>query len=242
MYVLGVGVNKYPPPNTLNFPVKDMTGVVTALQSKLSDTYDGVFAVTLTDEQVTQDALSRALDDLARKAAPTDTVVIYLSGHGLVDDTQPTKPYYFITQNVNANDIPGTALSQSILKEKLTAIKSKNVLLFLDTCYSGAMELSTFDRIHNYFGQVYLLAAASSDQEALDSYKGIDGPFAYAVIEGLTGKAARGAMVDEHDLGMYVKSELPRLVNDVHPGHKQSASFKTAGGEIQDFPLTRVSP
>jgi WD40 repeat protein len=242
MYVLGVGVNKYPPPNTLNFPVKDMTGVVDALQTKLSDTYAGVFAVTLRDEEVTQAAVSRALDDLAAKAAPEDTVIIYLSGHGLVDESVSTKPYYFITQNVDANDIPGTALSQSTLKEKLTAIKSKNVLLFLDTCYSGAMELSTFDRIHNYFGQVYLLAAASSDQQALDNYKGINGPFAYAVIEGLTGKAARGTTVDEHDLGMYVKGELPRLVDDVHPGHKQSASFKTAGGEIQDFPLTRVTP
>ncbi|MFN3077897.1 MAG: caspase domain-containing protein, partial [Alphaproteobacteria bacterium] len=240
MYILGVAVDKYAPPFTLRFAVKDMSDVIALLKKNKSSAYADVEAVTLTDEQVSLAGLERSIDDLTAKVGPNDTVVLYLSGHGFVDKEAPTAPYYFITQNTDPNNIAKTAFSQGLLKEKLSRFPARNLFLFLDTCHSGTMEMSVFDKASKEFGQVYLLAAASPQEEALDSYKGINGPFAYAVLEGLNGRAATDNVVDNLSLGKFVKKELPRLVAEERPGHRQSANFKAASGEVEDFELARV--
>ena len=80
---------------------------------------------------------------------------------------------------------------------------TKNGFLFLDTCHAGAIKLDTgAARINQESGR-YILVASQSVQEALDSFDGKNGVFAYAVIEGLKGKARQSATgpVDDIDLG-----------------------------------------
>jgi hypothetical protein len=85
-----------------------------------------------------------------------------------------------------------------------------------------------------------VLTGSSSLEEALDSYDGTNGVFAYAVREGLYGGAAdaSGNEIDALQLGVYVRRELPRLAQERN--HRQSAVFKAAGGDIAAFPVAAV--
>ena len=91
-----------------------------------------------------------------------------------------------------------------------------------------------------------MLAAAASNQEALDGYRpggrgaAEHGVFAYAVISGISG----GATADETGiiyptaLARYVKEAVVRLAAEVSPSHKQQAKWQPLG-EQDDFPLAR---
>ena len=117
----------------------------------------------------------------------------------------------------------------------------------LDTCHSGAFARGTpLDAIANLNDEagISVLAAAASNQEALDGYRpqgrgvALHGVFAFAVISGLGG----GATADETGiiypgaLARYVKDQVVRLAAEV--SHQQQAKWQPLG-EQNEFPLVR---
>lgn len=242
LMILAAGIDRYGGPNALRFAVKDMHDVVQVLERKHAASYGDIQETVLNDSDVTVGNLEKAFDRLAREAGPDDTVFLYFAGHGFVDDRQNTSPYYFITSETDIDRLDQTAFSQFMFKSNLAKIPTRNIFLLLDTCHSGALKTSVIDKIHEDFGKsFYILGAASADQTALDSYKGINGPFAYAVIEGLNGEASdkRGS-VSQIGLGAYVTMRVPELVAEQNPRHTQKAVFKFGGdgGELSPFPLS----
>src|SRR6185312_11615764 len=149
------------------------------------------------------------LDDVATKAESSDVLLVYLSGHG----EQIDNDYYFITQDFHMpsadddaaveNAIKKQGLSGGDLVTHLGKIGTKNGFLFLDTCHAGAIRLDTGPARINQESGRYILVASQSIQEALDSYDGKNGVFAYAVLEGLKGKARQSSTgpVDDIELG-----------------------------------------
>lgn len=121
----------------------------------------------------------------------------------------------------------------------LSELSARNVLLLLDTCYAGAFHLQGPGNLANESGR-FVLTGSSSVDEALDSYDGTNGVFAYAVREGLYGAAAdaSGDDIDALQLGVYVRRALPRLARERR--HQQSAVFKAAGGDLAAFPVAAV--
>ncbi|MGE0718291.1 MAG: hypothetical protein AB7P02_22785, partial [Alphaproteobacteria bacterium] len=83
-------------------------------------------------------------------------------------------------------------------------------------------------------------AAATSVQEALDSYDNKNGVFATAVLRGLGGAAVRpgDATVNNFDLGFYVKGTVQKLA--LEKRHHQRAQFKVAADDAEPFPIARV--
>ncbi len=188
---------------------------------------------------------------------PADTVVIYLAGHGTREDgdaggARAAGKFYFITANVAGPDsVEKEAFGQDALLQHLVAINGKkaHVLLVLDTCHSGAFAKGTsFDALANLNDEagISVLAAAASNQEALDGYKpqgsgrAEHGVFAYAVIGGLTGGASADetGIVYPNNLARYVKQTVPVLAKEVSPNHSQAAKWQSLG-EQEDFPLVR---
>lgn len=245
LMVLATGIDRYPGPNALRFAVKDMTDVVQAVQKNKSENYSSVDVISLKDGEVTVANLEKKFDELAQKVRPEDTVLLYFSGHGLTDDHQPTAPYYYIMADGDVDNLEKTGFSQARFKSNLAKLPTKNILVLLDTCHSGALTTSVIDKVHEDFGKsFYILAAAASDQKALDSYKGVNGPFAYAVVEGLNGEASdKRGLVNQLGLGTYVTSRVPELVDQQKPGHAQKANFKFAAtnGELSGFSLTKAA-
>jgi len=85
----------------------------------------------------------------------------------------------------------------------------------------------------------FLLAASSSVQEALDSYDDRNGVFAYALREGLQGRAAVDGegRVSALALGEWVMRRVPQLAAEKR--HRQDAVFRTQR-DLRSFPMAQV--
>lgn len=131
------------------------------------------------------------------------------------------------------------AIDETTLINALSRIRARDALLFLDTCYSGAVTADALANVGHETGR-YLLAASSSVQEALDSYDNHNGVFVYAIREGLEGRAPHGSddIVSALSLGEYVSERVSVLAR--RKGHDQDAVFKTAQSELRSFPLGKV--
>lgn len=90
-------------------------------------------------QRSTLKGISSALDQLARENTnPDDTVVVYVSSHGtLARDHRGELRRYLVVRDSKMKDIPGTALSMDVLKQKFDALRSRKKLLILATCHSG---------------------------------------------------------------------------------------------------------
>lgn len=235
LYILSVGIDHYKPAiNTLGYAVADARAVTNDIRDHAPSRYASVELVELYDADATVDRVLAAMKTLAAKAQNQDTVLIYLSGHGVTID----KRYYFVTQNVERFEtIPREALSETRLVRALGEIRARNGLVFLDTCHAGAFSLDSASQIAHESGR-YVLAASASLEEALDSYDNRNGVFATAVLRGLNGGAAPGsATVSNFDLGLYVTPLVKQLAGERN--HHQSARFKIAAEDAEAFPIVQ---
>jgi WD40 repeat protein len=244
LFVLAAGINKYQAPApTLDLAVTDAKSFVAAVTQEAKPLYSEVDAYQLYDDEATVAGIDKALDDIARKATSSDVLLVYLSGHG----EQVDNDYYFIAQNFRMpSSDSDTAIDDAIKQQGLSGedlvahlgkIDTKNGFLFLDTCHAGAIRLDTGPARINQESGRYILVASQSIQEALDSYDGKNGVFAYAVLEGLKGKARQGGSgpVDDIDLGFYVSGRVEELAKEQN--HDQSSSFKISAEDARRFPI-----
>lgn len=237
VYILVAGVDKYHTGiNSLNFAVADARSVGEAIKARVPASYGQAKLIALYDKDSTADRVRLELKKIADVARPEDTVLIYLSGHGITID----KRYYFVTENVTSVDaIPKQAFSEIDLVESMAAIRARNGMVFIDTCHAGAFSLDSASQIAHESGR-YVLAASASLEEALDSYDNHNGVFATAVLRGLQGGAAGGkAEVDNFGLGFFVRDLVKDLAAEKH--HDQSARFKIATEDAKPFPIVEVT-
>jgi uncharacterized caspase-like protein len=242
--VLAAGINNYvAPAPQLDLAVTDAKSFVAAVRQGAQPLYREVDAYELYDDQATAAGIGKALDDIASKAESTDVLLVYLSGHG----EQVDSDYYFITQDFRMPSADDDAAVEDAIKKQglsgedlvthLGKIGTKNGFLFLDTCHAGAIRLDTGPARINQESGRYILVASQSIQEALDSYDGKNGVFAYAVLQGLNGKARPAAIgpVDDIDLGFYVANQVETLAKQKN--HDQSSSFKISAEDARRFPI-----
>ncbi len=78
-------------------------------------------------------------------------------------------------------------------------------------------------------------------QEALDSYDERNGVFAFAVREGMAGRAATDGegRVSALSLGEWVTRRVPQLAAEKQ--HRQDAVFRTAQRDLRSFALGAVA-
>ncbi|HEY1506288.1 MAG TPA: caspase family protein [Stellaceae bacterium] len=244
LFVLAAGINNYvAPAPQLDLAVTDAKSFVAAVRQGAQPLYREVDAYELYDDQATAAGIGKALDDIASKAESTDVLLVYLSGHG----EQVDSDYYFITQDFRMPSADDDAAVEDAIKKQglsgedlvthLGKIGTKNGFLFLDTCHAGAIRLDTGPARINQESGRYILVASQSIQEALDSYDGKNGVFAYAVLQGLNGKARPAAIgpVDDIDLGFYVANQVETLAKQKN--HDQSSSFKISAEDARRFPI-----
>jgi hypothetical protein len=248
LFVLAAAVDRYrAPAPPLKLAVTDAKSFVAAVGQGAKPLYR-ITPYELYDEQATVANIDKALDQVAAEAGPDDMLLVYLSGHG----EQVDKEYYFIPQDfvldANSDD---AAIDKAIAKQgfsgedlvmHLGKIAAKNGFLFLDTCHAGAIRLDTGPARINQESGRYILVASQRIQSALDSYDGKNGVFAYAVLEGLKGKARRDATrpVDNIDLGFYVSDRVAQLAKQKN--YDQSSSFKISAEDARRFPIAAPQP
>jgi len=126
-YALVIGINDYKWIGKLKSAVNDANSVASILREKY-----GYKVETLID--CTRNQIIEALSEYRKRLTNKDNLLIYYSGHGILDK-EADEGYWLpvdATRNSESNWISNTSLTSSI-----RAIQAKHVLIVSDSCYSG---------------------------------------------------------------------------------------------------------
>jgi len=88
----------------------------------------------LRDAKASREAVLAKLNETIAKAEPGDSILLFVSGHGV---QAADKNYYLATSATQVEDIAHTSLRWSDLSAALTKARSR-IAVLLDTCNSGA--------------------------------------------------------------------------------------------------------
>lgn len=136
--LIGIGDCKY---TEWSLPVTALD--VDALAKILVDPGIAAYPVSnitkLQHDKATRQGILDALAGLAERAAGEEdaTFLVYYSGHGWRDET--TGRYFLIPHDVRPHDIPGSALAAEEFMAALRRIRTRRVLVMIDTCHASGM-------------------------------------------------------------------------------------------------------
>jgi len=250
LYILAIGVDQYKGlGNTcgnngksscdLRFSGADAQALVAAVEKRLGPAHNKVVKRVLVNGAGpgNDPTAANILDaiDLLKQATETDTVLLFIAGHGVNDGPD----YRFLPTNAElaGGIIKGSTVVQwQVLQAAIEGTKGRRVL-FIDTCHAGN---AYNQRLGNaaYHANIIAYTAARFDQEAIEDPKLGHGLFTYAVVEGLDGKGGLDAkrQVSTKELAAYVVKRVEELAKSLK-GEQEPQYFK--GRDAQDYVLAR---
>lgn len=115
---------------TLDCPAND----VRRLKELLTDQNCGQFTNTEVLENETHTEVEKRVIRILKAAKPSDTVMIYYSGHGVKDDEGNA---YLCGSDTTTEDIEATGISQSMLYGTIEKSRCRKIAVLVDCCFSG---------------------------------------------------------------------------------------------------------
>lgn len=251
LLLLAIGVGAYNRSELrLTYPAKDARDLAELLKSQRAGLYREVQARVLTDAQATRQGILAGIEWLHHTAAPEDTLVLLLAGHGISDAA--TGQYYFLPADADPQNPLATMLPASALQQALATLPGRVVLL-LDTCHAGdvlpgrklrGVPAGPDDGISRFVSElgsieqgVVVLTASVGTQSSQESPEWGNGVFTKALLEGLRGQAdyRKTGRVTVNMLDLYISERVRELTR----GTQTPATAKPS--TIADFPLV-LSP
>ena len=245
LYILAVGVSAYPDRLKLDFAAKDAEALVKRLEVKAAPLFEKVETRLVIDAKASQGGIYQGLNWLRSKArtmSDQDVVVLFYSGHGVVDDAGD---FYFVPSDVNPENMFETAVNGNDLKNALAGMRAR-VLFLLDACHAGAVDRDrpgklkraiTDDLVPDLRREEYgviTLCSSTGTEVSLENRELGQGNFTTALIEALDGLADmnKDGEVLTTELITYVTNRVIELTGKAqHP----VASLPS----IKPFALTR---
>lgn len=173
--------------------------------------------------------------DMLKQAKETDTIVMFVAGHGVNDGAD----YRFLA--TNAERLGDTFRNVTVvpwqfLQGSLEAAKGRRIL-FVDTCHAGNAYNQKLGNAA-YHANIIAYTSARFDQEALENEVLGHGLFTYAVIEGLEGKGelASARAISTKALHDYVVKRVDELARSMK-GEQEPQYFR--GRDAEDYALAR---
>jgi uncharacterized caspase-like protein len=215
LYVLAVGVNQYTNPAmaakglaNLEFAEKDAADMAALWAGQQGKLFAKVETTVLTaasqGRPVTRADINRAFDRLAQRATePTDSILVFLSGHGLSKDGG----YYFLSSEADPTSkesLDRTSPLWLAIGDRLKSFThAKEVVVLVDACHSGAISPDALGFTWKDKG-VVLITSSRAGQKSYEggSYtapgskqKSVfeNGYFTKAIIDGFGRAAATGS-------------------------------------------------
>jgi len=242
-YAVVVGINSFRDTRipALRFPEQDAQGFAQALVKRCG--FESGRVKLLIGQDATQQNVRSALGTfLARNAGKDDLVAIFFSGHGAPEpDLSGQSPdgyiKYLVPYDANKDDLFATGIPMSEIATYFSRIEARRIILFTDTCYSGASGGRTFamagdrgvtlggaflDRVAKGEGRV-ILTASRSNEVAGEDENVKHGIFTHYLLEALGGEAdANGdKQVTFMEVKKYLDDHVPsharKLVKNQHP-------------------------
>ena len=247
-HALIIGVANYPRVNPLPETIlNDARDLRALLTDPSACGYPPDQVTPLLDEQATADNIRVALADLAARTGPTDTAVVYFSGHGAHDSAGPDTRQYILPHDSDLVDLPNTAIAGDEMTALLREIRAGRLLVLFDSCHSGGAgdpkgllpQLKT-GLSENYYqalarGKGRVVIASSRPDEVSWALEGMSNSlFTHYLLQALRGQARTlgDGYVRVFDLFRHVAEHVPTRA-------RQHPIFKAAAME-QDFPVALV--
>jgi hypothetical protein len=185
---------------------KSLTGSVTdarAFATILGDAEIGQFSVELLTNQ-SRWAISEKLEEFFWSAGTDDVLLLYLAGHGDLDDRGN---FYYVARDTKSDRLRSSGIEDRFIRETMARSPSKRQTLILDCCYSAALSKGQVSRIgaslgikQRFAGDGTIVLSASDAIEFEYEKPGILGEvkslFTSRIIEGMQSGQADLAVMD----------------------------------------------
>ncbi len=239
-----IGIEDYQRIRKLGYAVDDAISMADYLRSHLEVPPDHIYV--LLDKEATLKNVRKLLGTTLReKAGKGDTVIIYYSGHGVVEP-DPNCPdgdgleKYLTPVDTDREDLYSTGLSMEEIKRIFNRIRAERIVFIADTCFSGASGGRTFlttetktelsdgflKRLTEGKGRV-ILAASGANEVSHEDDKLKHGVFTYYLL-----KALKGASDDNND-GYITVDEAYRYVSEEVPKATRQMQMPVKKGEVE---------
>lgn len=239
LHIVAIGVDAYPGLGAtcsgarcdLRYAGADARLLVSTLQKTMGKQHDRVVARLLVNgsggDEPTRGRIEETLAQLTQATRTNDTVVLFVSGHATTKGSR----YYFLPTDATADgsggDIRG-AIDWALIQNALSQSAGHRIIM-VDTAHSAASfnpRLGLEARAES----MTVFTAGAGDQIALESSELGQGMFAWALSEGLSGKAfgQDGRGITVFDLGTYVA----RAVRQRSNGQQEPQFYAGAGNSI----------
>lgn len=230
LYLLIVGISKYPEPWTLGLPSKDARDFSHHMARQTGKLYNKAIPKLLIDEQATRQNILDGLKWLRESVGEKDAGVVFFAGHG----ENVGRSYFFIPGDAAAFPAKGEIKSDAeygVWKAKngpnvwvpgdeiaktLLSLKGRSAF-FVDTCHSGSLAKQANSGSGDMTGQlntldeekgVIIFASSTGKELSQEEDSWGNGAFTKAIIEGIKGEA------DKDKTGMIRPTYLSAYVND----------------------------
>ncbi|MEL6101956.1 MAG: caspase family protein [Pseudomonadota bacterium] len=194
----------------------------------------------------------RAVSRLFIDKSPDDIIVLYYSGHGLLD---VNNRLYFATRESNLDDPATESLEASFVKDRMDDSRSKRQVVVLDCCHSGifaegARSANVLAISEDTFAPQgrgrYVMTASSAQQFAWEGTELKEGEdtgsensiFTKCLVDGLTsGKASDDVSISVQQLYDYAHDNVVAQRSDMTP-----QLFVDKGAGNLDIALNPIRP
>lgn len=238
LYLLIVGISKYPEPFTLGLANKDARDFAHHMAKQAGKLYTTAEPKLLIDEQATRQNILDGLKWLRESVGEKDAGIVFFAGHG----DNVGNNYFFIPGDASAFPAKGEMKSDA----DFTAWKKKNAqsvwvpgeeiaktllnlkgrtAFFVDTCHSGNLARQANRQSSDMTGAlnslddekgVIIFASSTSKELSQEDNAWGNGAFTKAIIEGIKGEADkdRTGLIRPSYLSAYVNDRVRKLTNN----------------------------
>jgi hypothetical protein len=251
-YALIIGISEYKDPDIhrLNYTHADAEGIFRLLTDprKLGLSKDRI--KILLDRDATRFNIENAISSWLFKNADEDSVVfIFFAGHGGVEEDRlglekDNLAKYLLPYDTVLEDFFSSAISNRDFNDLLLTIRSKKLVIFMDSCYSGGVSKARdvkivddpYQKLAEGEGRI-VIAASQPNQRSFEDSRIGHGVFTYNLLEALSGKADwdNDGYVTVLDAYKYIQDAVPRDAMKL-AGGKQEPILR--GNITKDFVIS----
>jgi WD40 repeat protein len=177
------------------------------------------------DGNVSRPALLKEFKALAQRVRPDDRLVLYLSGHGDLQQQADGSTFVFCCPNYDRKRYTETGLTSQDLYEALAALPCRKVV-FLDACRSGDLAINPVRSLTPGGKGPIILAACDRSQPSYEHEKFGHGVFTYALLEALDKSFARAdrnsdGSLDAEEIFAFIQARVPELLKEIDKEDEQ---------------------
>ena len=218
-YAIVIGIEQYRQKlPAADYAVHDAQTVTEYLTKVMGYPEENV--VTLTNDKATRNDFEKYFGKwLSNNVEKGGSVFIYYSGHGAPNPK--TGDAFLVPYDGDPTFIDETGYSLKRLYEQLGKLEAKEIVVALDSCFSGAGGRSVIAKgarplVMNMKAsaipsKVAVLSAASGEQISSTYEEKGHGLFTYFMLKGLKGEAETNGSVEIGNLFEYIKPQVERI-------------------------------